>query len=73
MPMAMLFVFSFKKMVKTEQVFVLNPRPAGVASRTRIAGGNIYPPPHVISRTKCRRWTREAATKALTKTTLIST
>ena len=40
----------------------VNPRPAGVASRTRIAGGgggNIYPP--VISRTKGCRGTREAA------------
>ena len=40
----------------------LNPCPAGIASRTRIAGGgggNIYPP--VISRTKGRTGTREPA------------
>ena len=42
----------------------LNPRPAGVASRTRIAGGggNIYLP--VISGTKGRRGTREEAIKS---------
>ena len=41
--------------------YEFKPRPAGVASRTRIAGGVIFTPPPVICGTKGRRGTREAA------------
>ena len=50
---------------------MLNPRPAGVASRTRIAGGVIFAPPD-ISGTKGRRRTRRRRSKCLAKTILSS-
>ena len=51
----------------------LNPRPAGVFSRTRPAGGGRFCPPLSNSRTDGRRKKEKRQTKALNKTNLRNT